>query len=145
MRELLYLKDEQLKQFIEKIFIGYQASFSDAKRTLENHSIGIAHHKVIHLISSYKGITISGLLKKLKVTKQSLNRVLKDLKRLDLIYYEKGKNDSRVKKVYLNDKGNKVFDEIFKIQKKRIYNALLNSKSEEVLNFDNVLEKIING
>mgnify|MGYP003325228271 CR=1 FL=1 len=43
MRELLYLKDEQLKQFIEKIFIGYQASFSDAKRTLENHSIGIAH------------------------------------------------------------------------------------------------------
>ena len=145
MRELLYLKDEQLKQFIEKIFIGYQASFSDAKRTLENHSIGIAHHKVIHLISSYKGITISGLLKKLKVTKQSLNRVLKDLKRLDLIYYEKGKNDSRVKKVYLNDKGNKVFDEIFKIQKKRIYNALLGSSSEEVINFDNILKKIING
>jgi|TARA_Y100001970_G_scaffold252988_1_gene327296 DNA-binding MarR family transcriptional regulator len=144
MRELLYLKDEQLKQFIEKIFIGYQASFSDAKRTLENHSIGIAHHKVIHLISSYKGITISGLLKKLKVTKQSLNRVLKDLKRLDLIYYEKGKNDSRVKKVYLNDKGNKVFDEIFKIQKKRIEKAFLKSSSEEVLFFENVLKKIIN-
>ena len=144
MRELLYLKDEQLKQFIEKIFIGYQASFSDAKRTLENHSIGIAHHKVIHLISSYKGITISGLLKKLKVTKQSLNRVLKDLKRLDLIYYERGKNDSRVKKVYLNDKGNKVFDEIFKIQKKRIEKAFLKSSSEEVLFFENVLKKIIN-
>ena len=144
MRELLYLKDEQLKQFIEKIFIGYQASFSDAKRTLENHSIGIAHHKVIHLISSYKGITISGLLKKLKVTKQSLNRVLKDLKRLDLIYYEKGKNDSRVKKVYLNDKGNKVFEEIFKIQKKRIEKAFLKSSSEEVLFFENVLKKIIN-
>ena len=144
MRELLYLKDEQLKQFIEKIFIGYQASFSDAKRTLENHSIGIAHHKVIHLISSYKGITISGLLKKLKVTKQSLNRVLKDLKRLDLIYYEKGKNDSRVKKVYLNDKGNKVFDEIFKIQKKIIEKAFLKSSSEEVLFFENVLKKIIN-
>ena len=144
MRELLYLKDEQLKQFIEKIFIGYQASFSDAKRTLENHSIGIAHHKVIHLISSYKGITISGLLKKLKVTKQSLNRVLKDLKRLDLIYYEKGKNDSRVKKVYLNDKGNKVFDEIFKVQKKRIEKAFLKSSSEEVLFFENVLKKIIN-
>tara|TARA_A100001011_G_scaffold394076_2_gene485566 strand:- start:6012 stop:6449 length:438 start_codon:yes stop_codon:yes gene_type:complete len=144
MRELLYLKDEQLKQFIEKIFIGYQASFSDAKRTLENHSIGIAHHKVIHLISSYKGITISGLLKKLKVTKQSLNRVLKDLKRLNLIYYEKGKNDSRVKKVYLNDKGNKIFDEIFKIQKKRIEKAFLKSSSEEVLFFENVLKKIIN-
>ena len=39
----------------------------------------------------------------------------------------------------------KIFDEIFLLQKKRIYNALLNSSSEEVINFDNVLKKIING
>ena len=42
-------------------------------------------------------------------------------------------------------KEKKIFNEIFEVQKKRIYNALLNSSSEEVINFDNVLKKIING
>ena len=144
MKELLYLKDDQLKEFIEKLFIGYRESFSDAKKILDKHSIGIAHHKVIHLLSIYKGITISDLLKKLKVTKQSLNRVLNELVKLDIIIFEKDKKDYRRKHIYLSEKGEEVFKEIFSLQKKRISNALLNSTSEEVLFFDNVLKKIIN-
>ena len=144
MKELLYLKDTQLKQLIEKLFISYRESFTDAKKTLNKYSIGVAHHKVLHLISMYKGITISELLKKLKVTKQSLNRVLKDLIRLETIFFEKDQQDTRVKHIFLNEKGEKIFDEIFSSQKKRIYNALLNSSSDQVLNFDNVLNKIIN-
>lgn len=144
MKELLYLKDTQLKQLIEKLFTSYRESFSDAKKTLDKYSIGIAHHKVLHLLSMYKGITISDLLKKLKVTKQSLNRVLKDLIKLDVVFFEKDQQDTRVKHIFLNEKGKKIFDEIFSIQKKRIYNALLNSSSDQVLNFDNVLKKIIN-
>ena len=145
MKELLYLKDEQLKDLIEKIFVGYREILSDSKKILDKYSIGLAHNKVIHLLSMYEGISISELLKKLRVTKQSLNRVLKDLIKLEIIEFKKDDQDTRVKHVYLNDKGKKIFNEIFKIQKKRIYNALLNSKSEEVLNFNNVLEKIING
>ena len=144
MKELLYLKDTQLKQLIEKLFTSYRESFSDAKKTLDKYSIGIAHHKVLHLLSIYRGITISDLLKKLKVTKQSLNRVLKDLIKLDVIFFEKDHQDARVKHIFLNEKGEKIFDEIFSTQKKRIYNALLNSSSDQVLNFDNVLKKIIN-
>ncbi|MDA7831519.1 MarR family transcriptional regulator [Candidatus Pelagibacter sp.] len=144
MKELLYLKDTQLKQLIEKLFTSYRETFSDAKKTLDKHSIGIAHHKVLHLLSMYKGITISDLLKKLKVTKQSLNRVLKDLIKLDVVFFEKDQQDTRVKHIFLNEKGVKIFDEIFSVQKKRIYNALLNSSSDQVLNFDNVLRKIIN-
>jgi len=144
MKELLYLKDTQLKQLIEKLFTSYRESFSDAKKTLDKYSIGIAHHKVLHLLSMYKGITISDLLKKLKVTKQSLNRVLKDLIKLDVVFFKKDQQDTRVKHIFLNEKGEKIFDEIFSIQKKRIYNALLNSSSDQVLNFDNVLKKIIN-
>ena len=144
MKELLYLKDTQLKQLIEKLFTGYRESFSDAKKTLDKYSIGIAHHKVLHLLSMYKGITISELLKKLKVTKQSLNRVLKDLIKIETIFFEKDKQDTRVKHIFLNDKGKKIFEEVFSAQKKRIYNALLNSSSDQVLNFDNVLKKIIN-
>ena len=145
MKELLYLKDEQLKDLIEKLFISYRETFSDAKKVLDKHSIGLAHHKVIHLLSMYQGISISELLKRLKVTKQSLNRVLKDLIKLEIVTFKKDDQDTRVKHVFLNEKGKKIFNEIFDLQKKRIYNALLNSNSEEVINFDNVLSKIING
>ena len=144
MKEILYLKDQKLKDLIEKLFVGYKKTFSDSKKILEKHSIGIAHHKVIHLISMYRGITISQLLKKLKITKQSLNRVLKDLIKLEIIIFKKNEKDTRVKHVFLNQKGEKISNEIFELQKKRIYNALLNSSSEEVVNFDNVLSKIIN-
>ena len=144
MKELLYLKDDQLKEFIEKISMSYRETFSDAKKVLDKYSIGVAHHKVINLISLYDGITISELLKKLKVTKQSLNRVLKDLIKIDVIDFQKDKKDTRLKHVYLNDKGKKLFNEVFDIQKKRIYNALLSSSSKEVINFNNVLNKIIN-
>ena len=145
MKELLYLKDEQLKDLIEKLFVSYRETFSDAKRVLDRYSIGLAHHKVIHLLSMYQGISISELLKRLKVTKQSLNRVLKDLIKLEIIIFKKDDQDTRVKHIFLNEKGKKIFNEIFDLQKKRIYNALLNSSSEEVINFDNVLSKIING
>ena len=145
MKELLYLKDAQLKDLIEKLFVGYREIFSDSKIVLDKHSIGLAHNKVMHLLSMYEGISISELLKRLKVTKQSLNRVLKDLIKLEIVEFKRGEQDTRVKHVFLNDKGKKIFNEIFQTQKKRIYNALLNSKSEEVLNFDSVLNKIING
>ena len=145
MKALLYLKDEQLKDLIEKLFITYRETFSDPKKILDKYSIGLAHHKVIHLLSMYEGISISELLKRLKVTKQSLNRVLKDLIKLEIIIFKKDNQDTRVKHVFLNEKGKKIFYEIFDLQKKRIYNALLNSSSEEVVNFDNVIKKIING
>ena len=143
MKELLYLKDDQLKEFIEKLFIGYRDSFGDAKKTLDKYSIGIAHHKVIHLLSIYKGITISQLLKKLKITKQSLNRVLKDLIKIDAVLFKRDLKDTRLKHIFLSEKGETIFNEIFSVQKKRIHKALLKSTSEEVLFFDNVLKKII--
>ena len=119
MKKLLYLKDHELKQYIEKIFMGYRETISDAKKVLDKYSIGVAHNKVIHLISLYEGITISELLKKLKVTKQSLNRVLKDLIKLKAINYKKDDKDTRIKHVFLNDKGKKIFEEIFVVQKKK--------------------------
>ena len=119
MKKLLYLKDQELKQYIEKIFVGYRETVSDAKKILDKYSIGIAHNKVIHLISLYEGITISELLKKLKITKQSLNRVLKDLLKLNAIKYKKDENDTRIKHVFLTEHGIKLYDEIFSIQKKK--------------------------
>ena len=63
---------------------------------------------------------------------------------METIFFKKDQQDTRVKHIFLNDNGKKIFEEIFIIQKKRIHNALLKSTSEQVLNFDNVLQKIIN-
>ena len=145
MRELLYLKDEQIKDFIEKLFLSYRDTFSDSKEILDKYSLGIAHNKVLHILSIYEGITIGELLNKLKITKQSLNRILRDLIKIDVITFQKDQKDTRVKHVYLNAKGEKIFDEIFLSQKKRIYKALLNSSSKEVINFEIVLKRIIDG
>ena len=144
MKKLLYLKDQELKQYIEKIFTSYRETFSDAKKVLNKHSIGIAHNKAIHLISLHEGITISELLQKLKVTKQSLNRVLKDLIKLKAIEYKKNQKDTRVKHIFLTKEGLDICEEIFSLQKKRIYKAFADSNSNEVISFGKVLNKIIN-
>ena len=117
---------------------------ADAKKVLDKHALGTAHNKVIHLISLYEGVTISSLLRKLKVTKQSLNRVLNDLVEIKAIEFKRDEIDTRVKHVYLTEEGEKIFDEIFSAQKKRIYDAFLNSESNDVISFDKVLKKIIN-
>ena len=64
MRELLYLKDDQIKDFIEQIFYAYRETYSDPKKILKKYSFGTAHHRAIHIIERHEGITISGLLNK---------------------------------------------------------------------------------
>jgi len=144
MKDLLYLKDDQIKDFIEQIFYAYKETYSDPKKILKKYSFGTAHHRAIHIIERHKGITISGLLNKLKITKQSLNRVLRDLIKNKSVLIKKGEIDSRQRQIFLNEKGKKLFDEIFLEQKKRIYNAFKNSDSDSVIKFKNVLKKIIN-
>ena len=118
MRELLYLKDDQIKDLIEQLFYAYRETFSDSKNILKKHSYGIAHQKAILLIEKYEGITISGLLTKLKITKQSLNRVIRDLNKNEKIIMRKDKIDSRHRHIFLNKNGKKLSSEIFFVQKK---------------------------
>ena len=110
MKELLYLKDDQIKDFIEQIFYVYSDTYSDPRKILKKHSFGTAHHRAIHLIERHEGLTVSDLLSKLKVTKQSLNRVLRDLIKNKTILLKKGEVDSRQRKIFLNEKGKKIFE-----------------------------------
>jgi len=144
MRDLLYLKDDQIKDFIEQIFYVYRETYSDPKKILKKYSFGTAHQRTIHIIERNAGITVTGLLKKLKVTKQSLNRVLRDLIKNKTIILKKGEVDSRQRHIFLDERGKILFDEIFLEQKKKIYNAFKNSDSDSVIKFKNVLKKIIN-
>ena len=144
MKNLLYLKDDQIKEFIEQIFYVYRDTYSDPRKILKKYSFGAAHHRAIHLIERHEGLTVSDLLSKLKITKQSLNRVLRDLIKNNTILLKKGEVDSRQRKIFLNEKGKKIFEEIFIEQKKRIYNALKNSDSDSVIKFKSILNKITN-
>ena len=145
MKDLLYLKDDQIKDCIQLLLYAYRETFSDPNEVLKKNSFGAAHHRTLHLIERNQGISVNELLIKLKITKQSLNRVLNDLKKSKIIKHVKDNNDSRRKLLYLDQAGKKFYDEIFKTQKKRIFNALKNSDSDSVIKFKEVLKKIING
>ena len=145
MKDLLYLKDEQIKDCIQLLLYAYRETFSDPLEILKKNSLGAAHYRTLHLIERNEGINVNELLIKLKITKQSLNRVLKELKRLRLIKQVKDKNDTRRKLLYLDQNGKKFYQEVFESQKKRIFNALKHSDSDSVIKFKEVLKKIING
>jgi len=145
MKDLLYLRDEQIKDCIQLLLYAYRETFSDPKEILKKNSLGAAHYRTLHLIERNQGISVNELLLKLKITKQSLNRVLRDLKNSKIIKQVRDQNDSRRKLLYLDQSGKKFYKEVFEAQKKRIFNALKNSDSESVLKFKEVLKKIING
>ena len=145
MKELLYLKDDQIKDCIQLLLYAYRETFSDPNEILKKNSLGPAHHRTLHLIERNQGISVNELLIKLKVTKQSLNRVLRELKNMKIVKQIKDERDSRRKLLYLDQEGKKFYEEIFESQKKRIFNALRTSDSDSVLKFKQVLKKIING
>ena len=81
----------------------------------------------------------------LKITKQSLNRVLRDLIKTKMIKQIKDDEDTRKKNLFLDKEGKIFFEKIYDTQKKRIFNALKNSEPDSVIKFKEVLNKIIHG
>ena len=81
----------------------------------------------------------------LKITKQSLNRVLRDLIKTKMIKQIKDDEDTRKKNLFLDKEGKIFFNQIYESQKKRIFDALKNSEPDSVIKFKEVLNKIIDG
>ena len=145
MRDLLYLKDEQIKDFIQLLFYAYRETFADPKDLLSKKYFGPAHLRALNLIERNPGISLTDLIFKLKVTKQSLNRVLRDLLKNKMIKQIKNREDTRKKNLFLDREGKQFFETVYNAQKKRIFNALKNSAPESVIKFKEVLKKIIDG
>ncbi len=145
MKDLLYLKDDQIKEFIQLLYYAYRETFADPSQILSKKFFGPAHLRALNLIERHPGINLGELIFKLKVTKQSLNRVLRDLIKSKMIKQVKDENDTRKKNLYLDKEGRVFFDTVYNAQKTRIFNALKNSSSDSVIKFKDVLKKIING
>ena len=71
MKDLLYLKDEQIKDFIQLLFYAYRETFADPKEILSKKFFGPAHLRSLNLIERNPGINLSELMFKLKITKQN--------------------------------------------------------------------------
>ena len=145
MKDLLYLKDEQIKEFIQLLFYAYRETFSDPKEVLSKKFFGPAHLRALNLIEGNPGINLGELIFKLKVTKQSLNRVLRDLIKSKMVKQIKDHSDTRKKNLFLDKEGKVFFEAVYNTQKKRIFNALKNSSSDSVIKYKDVLKKIVNG
>jgi len=145
MKDLLYLKDEQIKDFIQLLFYAYRETSADPKKILAQKFFGLAHLRSLNLIERNPGISLSELMFKLKVTKQSLNRVLRDLINSKMIKQVKNDDDTRKKNLFLDKEGKIFFETVYNTQKKRIFHALKNSNADSVIKFKEVLKKIIDG
>lgn len=145
MKDLLYLKDEQIKDFIQLLFYAYRETFSDPKEILSKKSFGPAHLRALNLIERNPGISLGEIMFKLKITKQSLNRVLRELLRVKMIKQIKDDDDTRRKNIYLDTEGKSFFNKVYESQKKRIFNALKSSEPESVVKFKDILDRIVNG
>ena len=145
MKDLLYLKDEQIKEFIRLLYYAYRETSSDSKAILSKKFFGPAHLRALNLIEKNPGINLGELIFKLKVTKQSLNRVLRDLIKSKMINQIQDDGDTRKKNLFLNKEGKIFFETVYNTQKKRIFNALRSSSADSVIKFKDVLKKIING
>ena len=120
MKDLLYLKDEQIKDFIQLLFYAYRETFSDPKEVLSKKFFGPAHLRSLNLIERHPGISLGELMFKLKITKQSLNRVLRDLIKSKMIKQVKDQSDTRRRNLFLNKEG-KIFLTLSIMLKKREY------------------------
>ena len=145
MKDLLYLKDEQIKDFIQLLYDDYREISSDPKEILSKKLFGLAHLRALNLIERYPGINPTELIFKLKITKQSLNRVLRELVKMRLVKEIKNEDDTRKKNLMLTKDGQSFFDKLYESQKSRMFYALKKSDPSSVIKFKEVLSNIING
>ncbi|MEL6232870.1 MAG: MarR family transcriptional regulator [Pseudomonadota bacterium] len=136
----LYLTDEQLRQGIELMFFAYQAFTSDADRILDEQGYGRAHHRAIHFINRWPGLTVAQLIDVLGVTKQSLNRVLRQLVTDGLVDSRVGTEDRRHRLLSLTERGEALERALSEAQRARVRRAWREAGAEAVSGFRRVLE-----
>src|SRR3954468_13999342 len=109
---------------IELLFFAYRDFVGDADHELEVFGFGRAHHRVMHFVYRYPGLKVADLLDVLRITKQSLGRVLKQLLDEDYIVQKTGNNDRRQRLLFATAKGEALVAKLAGLQTDRINHAL---------------------
>lgn len=116
---------------IELFFFAYRDFVSDPDRILDEYGFGRAHHRVLHFVSRQPGLTIAELLDILRITKQSLNRVLKELIEKSFIESRTGTSDRRQRLLHATPQGHDLALKLAKLQTRRIMRALSDAGPED--------------
>ena len=138
----LFLSEKEIRKIIELIFFSYKEFTSGPDKILEKINFGRAHHRVIYFVGKQKQITIRDLLSILKITKQSLSRVLNQLVKEKYILVSTG-DDKRTKNLSLTNKGYELEKKLSTIQIDKIKKVLKNVTEVDINGFKQILYKMI--
>jgi DNA-binding MarR family transcriptional regulator len=130
-------------RFIELLFFAYRDFISDPDAALIAYGFGRAHHRVIHFVNRHPGIRVADLLDVLKITKQSLGRVLKQLLDLGFIEQRPGVEDRRQRLLHPTDAGRALAARLLDPQVKRIGRALAALSPAELAGAEEFLRLIV--
>ncbi len=139
----LFLTDDQLRSGIELLFFAYRDFTGDPDRILAARGYGRAHHRAIHFIRHRPGLTVAGLIELLGVTKQSLNRVLRQLIQDGLVAQTVGETDRRQRILHLTETGRALEAALSETQRDRLRRAFLEAGPEAVAGFREVLQRMM--
>jgi len=115
---------EPIWDIIELLFFAYRDFVSDPDDVLTRLNFGRAHHRVLHFVNRHPGMMVADLLDVLKITKQSLGRVLKQLVDEGYVQQKEGENDRRQRLLYVTPKGEQLAMKLAGLQTERIARAL---------------------
>jgi DNA-binding MarR family transcriptional regulator len=139
----LFLREEDLREGMELLFFAYRDFLEEADQVLARHKLGRAHHRALYFIGQHPAITVSGLLKLLRITKQSLSRVLADLVALGMIEQTPGLRDRRQRHLALTTKGIEMERDLTAQQRGLLARAYRQAGAEAVDGFRKVLLGLI--
>ena len=138
----LFLNEGEIRKIIELLFFSYRDFTEGPDKVLEKINFGRAHHRVIYFVGKQKNLTIKELLSILKITKQSLSRVLNQLVKEKYIILSTGE-DKRTKKLSLSKKGHDLEKKLSDIQITKIYNVIKKFEEIDINGFKKVLFEMI--
>jgi DNA-binding MarR family transcriptional regulator len=139
----LFLRESELRQGIELLYFGYRDLTARADALLADSGFGRAHHRALYFIARRPGLTVTDLLRTLKITKQSLARVLSDLQTAGFVLQKVGPVDRRQRLLHLTEAGAKLERDLLEALKEPMRQAYSNAGPQAVAGFWQVLMALI--
>ena len=123
INKLYQLRDAEAAALVEMLFFAYRDFVADPDQILEELGFGRAHHRVLHFVGRGPGMTVAQLLDLLRITKQSLSRVLKELIEKGYVFQKAGPEDRRQRLLFLTPAGGSLWQRLITPQIKRFQDA----------------------
>ncbi len=142
-RNLLFLREEELRLAQDLLFFGYRDFTAGADEILAGLGMGRAHHRVIHFVGRSPGITVGDLLGILAITKQSLGRVLQPLIEEGYVTQIPGRSDRRQRLLSLTEKGVAFERQLFERQRETVMRAYREAGPDAVEGFRRVMRGLM--